>query len=313
MDSAAILIAGATASGKSAVALRLAERLNGVVINADSMQVYRDLRLLSARPSREEEVRAPHRLYGVLPAEDPCSVGRWLVWAREEVARAQARGQLPIVVGGTGLYLSALTEGISVMPDIPEAVRRGVRERLRVEGTAGLHAELVRRDPDMARKLRPSDPQRLARALEVLEASGRSLADWQAEPPTGALAGRWLGVVLELPRDLLYRRCDRRLELMLDAGALDEVAAMMARDLDPALPAMRALGVPHLMAHLRGECDRQSALTAAQTATRQFAKRQLTWFRNKMISWKGFRAQDSECFFDDIFPFVSDFLLTPSD
>lgn len=313
MDSAAILIAGATASGKSAVALRLAERLNGVVINADSMQVYRDLRVLSARPTEDEEARAPHRLYGVLSADDPCSVGRWLGWAREEVAAAQARGQLPIVVGGTGLYLSALTEGISVMPDIPDPVRRAVRERLRVQGVAGLHAELARRDPDMAGQLRPSDPQRIARALEVLEASGRSLRDWQAEPPVGALDGRWLGIVLQLPRELLYARCDLRLEKMLDEGALDEVAALMARDLDPALPAMRALGVPDLMAYLRGECDRHSALSAAQTATRQFAKRQLTWFRNKMMSWKRLEAQDSESFSGIIFPFVSEFLLTPSD
>lgn len=312
MDSAAILIAGATASGKSAVALDLAERFDGVVINADSMQVYRDLRVLSARPTPEEEARVPHRLYGMLSADDPCSVGRWLAWAHDAIADAQAGGRLPIVVGGTGLYLSALTDGIARMPDIPEPVRQTVRARLAAEGAAGLHAELASRDPETATRIRPSDPQRIARALEVLDASGRSLRDWQNEPPIGGLDCRWLGIVLELPRPTLYRRCNVRLEAMLDAGALDEVAALMARDLDPALPAMRALGVPHLMAYLRGDCDRSTALALAQTATRQYAKRQLTWFRHKMISWTVIKTQESGCFSRRIIPFVSDFLLTPS-
>ena len=295
------------------MALGLAERLGGVVINADSMQVYRDLRILSARPSADDEARAPHRLYGMMSADDPCSVGRWLPWARREVARAHEAGQVPIVVGGSGLYLNALTEGIAVMPEVPDAVRAAVRERLRAQGAAALHAELHRCDPDMADRLRPSDPQRIARALEVLEASGRSLLHWQAQAPAGGLEARWLGLVLQLPRELLYRRCDIRLAAMLHEGGLDEVAALLARGLDPALPAMRALGVPHLILHLRGECDRQSALVAAQTATRQYAKRQLTWFRHKMISWNAIEAQDSECFFEKIFPFVSEFLLTPPD
>ena len=197
------------------------------------------------------------------------------------------------------------------MPDVPATVRADVRDRLRAQGSAALHAELQRRDPAMAASLRPSDPQRIARALEVLEASGRSLQHWQAQPKVDALQGRWHGVLLDLPRDLLYRRCDSRLRAMLDQGALDEVAALLERRCDPSLPAMRALGVPHLIRHLRGECDREAALTAAQTATRQYAKRQLTWFRHKMMSWNRHEAQDSECFFDKIFPFVSEFLLTP--
>ena len=312
MSSAVILIAGPTASGKSAVALRLAERLNGVVINADSMQVYRDLRVLSARPSLADEARTPHRLYGFLPAEDPCSVGRWTVWAREAIDAEVAEGRIPIVVGGTGLYLSALTEGLAEMPDIPESIRSDIRQRLSERGAEGLHGELAQRDPAMAAQLRPSDPQRIARALEVLEASGRSLRDWQAEPRTGALTRPWCGVVLTPPRDLLYRRCDARLEAMLAEGALDEVGALMEQRLDPALPIMRALGVPHLMRHLRGECGRQDALAAAQVETRRYAKRQLTWFRHKMVAWKTVEAKDSECFFDKIFPFVSEFLLTRS-
>jgi tRNA dimethylallyltransferase len=313
LRSAVILIAGPTASGKSAVALDLAERLGGVIVNADSMQVYRELRIVTARPSAADETRAPHRLYGILPADDPCSVGRWLQWAHKEIEAALETGRVPIVVGGTGMYLSALTEGLAEIPEVPAAVRAAVQQRLARTGTAALHAELARRDPQMAERLRPTDPQRVARALEVLEATGRSLRDWQAAPKQGGLQRPWYGVLLAPPRQLLYGRCDSRLRAMLEQGALDEVAGLLQRNLDPALPAMRALGVPHLIRHLRGECSREEALTAAQTATRRYAKRQMTWFRHKMLSWHSFHAQDLECFVDQIFPFVSEFLLTRTD
>ncbi len=307
-----ILIAGATASGKSAVALRLAAALDGVVINADSMQLYRELRILTARPTTADEALTPHRLYGIWPAAEPGSVGRWLALARTEVEAALEAGRTPIVVGGSGLYFNALTEGLVPVPEIPPALRERVRQRLARLGNVAFHAELAARDPAMARRLGASDPQRLQRAYEVVEATGRSLLDWQAETAAeGGLGMPWRGFVLGLPRVRLYRRIEARLDAMIEAGVLDEVRRLADLKLDPELPAMKALAIPELIRHLDGEIDLETALLAAKQATRRYAKRQLTWQRNKMHAWNQILTQESECFIDEIFSKMMHFLLTP--
>ncbi|MBJ7535495.1 tRNA (adenosine(37)-N6)-dimethylallyltransferase MiaA [Rhodomicrobium vannielii ATCC 17100] len=281
----AILIIGATASGKSALALDVAERFGGVVINADSMQVYAELRIITNRPTPAEEARAPHRLYGFRPAREPYSTALWLADVAREVADAEARGLLPVIVGGTGLYFKALTEGLSIIPEIPAEIRAHYRLRAEIEPTEALHAELSRRDAATAASIRPSDPQRIARALEVLEATGRPLADWHAqkEPPLLSAADV-LPVVVEIDRAALYRRCDERFDRMIEAGAIEEARAIDALHLDAALPAMRAVGLPPLIAFARGEISLGDAAERAKTATRNYAKRQLTWIRNNFIS-----------------------------
>lgn len=283
----AVLIAGPTASGKSALALDLAERLGGVVINADSMQVYRDLAIITARPTPAEEARVPHRLYGHRDAATNCSVGMWLADAEAALAEARARGLLPIVVGGTGLYFKALTRGLAAVPPVPAAVREAVRARLAREGVAALHAELGRRDPGLAARLSPNDTTRVARALEVLEATGRSLIDWQGTGATPLIAPeRALPVFLAPERDWLYARIDTRFEAMLAAGALDEVARLAARRLDPLLPAMKAHGVPWLMRHLCGGIGLAEAAEQSRQDTRRYAKRQFTWFRHQLPEFR---------------------------
>jgi tRNA dimethylallyltransferase len=309
-----IIVAGPTASGKSALALAIAEEFDGVVINADSMQVYRELRVLTARPTELDEQRAPHRLYGVLSASERCSAGRWRAMALSEIADAHSAGKLPIVCGGTGLYLKALTEGLSPMPDVPSAVSDTVRRRLHSEGAAGLYSELESRDPAMAERLEPGDAQRVARALEVLEATGRSLAEWQsapAEPPPGDL--RFLTILLSPPRDWLYVRCDRRLRKMMDEGALGEVRRLIAMDLDPDLPAMKALGIKELAAYLAENKVFEEALAAAQQATRRYAKRQMTWFRHQIVADRTIEEKFSESLLPETFSFIRHFLLTPMD
>lgn len=280
------LIAGPTASGKSALALRLAQASGAAVVNADSMQVYAELRILTARPGPDEEARAPHRLYGFRPARQAYSVADWLADIAPLIAGARAGGPPLVIVGGTGLYFKALLEGLSPVPDIAEDVRGHWRGEARRLGAAALHAELVRRDPRTAGRLRPSDPQRLVRALEVLDSTGRSLSDWQqtrGEPLLHETEARKLLVLP--PRAALYARCDARLGRMLEEGALDEVRNLMSLDLDPALPAMKALGMAPLMTYLRGESTLEAAIMAAQTETRRYAKRQLTWVRRNMMSW----------------------------
>jgi tRNA dimethylallyltransferase len=309
-----LIVAGPTASGKSALALAVAEAFGGVVINADSMQVYRDLAILTARPGPEEEARAPHRLYGILPASDRCSAGRWRSLALAEIDAAHKADLLPIVCGGTGLYIRALTHGLSPMPDVPEEVRDALKGRLEKEGPASLHAELAQRDPAMATRLQPSDSQRVVRALEILEATGRSLLDWQtgpAESPPGDFLFRT--ILLMPPREALYANCDRRLEAMLEAGALDEVRRLADLHLDASLPAMKALGVGEFAAHLAGERDRAEALSAAQQATRRYAKRQMTWFRNQIVADLTVTEQYSESLLPEIFAFIRQNLLTPRD
>ena len=280
----AILIAGPTASGKSALALALAGRLGGTVINADSMQVYRDLRIITARPAPEEEALLPHLLYGHVDAAENYSVGRWLADAGPAIAAARAAGRVPILAGGTGLYFKALTQGLSSIPPVPADIRARVRERMETEGVAALHAELTRRDPTT--QLKPGDSTRVARALEVWEATGRSLADWHREglPPLIDASGA-VKVFLAPAREELRRRIDTRFDTMVAAGALDEVRALMARNLDPLLPAMKAHGVPWLMRHLRGEIALAEAAEGGKNDTRRYIKRQFTWVRHQLADW----------------------------
>jgi tRNA dimethylallyltransferase len=282
----AVLIAGPTASGKSALALRLAEELGGTIINADSMQVYRGLRIITARPTPQDEARVPHLLYGHVDAAENYSVGRWCVDAAAALAAVERAGRLPVVVGGTGLYFKALTRGLAAVPPIPAAVRSAVRSRLAAEGVAPLYAELRDRDPAAARRLMPGDRARIARALEVVTATGRSLTDWHAEGMKPALdPDRAIKVFLEVDRRELYRRIDARFDAMLAAGVLEEVRALGRRALDPALPAMKAHGVPWLIRHLAGEIDLATAVAEAKRDTRRYTKRQATWFRHQLPDW----------------------------
>ncbi len=279
-----VVVAGPTASGKSGLALDLARRLNGEIINADSMQIYRDLTILTARPGPSALAAAPHRLYGVMPATERCSVARWRGLALTEIAAVQAAGRVPIVVGGTGLYLRALMSGLAEIPEIPPDVRLAARARLDEWGSIRLHAELARRDPIGAGRLGVTDRQRLVRAWEVLEATGRSLTDWHGQTPAGPASGlNFAVIVLDPPRPALYDACNGRFLSMLAAGALDEVRHLDALTLAPDLPALKALGVPELRRHLAGELDLPQAVALAQQATRRYAKRQVTWFRHQVI------------------------------
>ncbi|WP_448578592.1 tRNA (adenosine(37)-N6)-dimethylallyltransferase MiaA [Thermaurantiacus sp.] len=270
-----IVIAGPTASGKSALALDLARTLGGVLINADASQLYRDLRILSARPTAAEEAEAPHRLYGILPGEEACSAARWAAMARDEIASAHAAGRIPILVGGTGLYLRTLIEGIAPVPPIPEEIRAEVRAL----PAAGLRAALLREDPAMAERLHPHDPQRQARALEVIRATGRSLLWWQQAQGDGLSPQVALDARLLLPdRAWLAERIDRRFDSMMAEGALEEARALLALGLPHDRPVMKALGVRPLIAHLHGRLPLAAAVEEAKRQTRAYAKRQLTWF-----------------------------------
>jgi tRNA dimethylallyltransferase len=281
--SKAVLIAGPTASGKSALALELAQKTGGIVINTDSMQVYRDLRIITARPTPDEEARVPHRLYGHVDASVNFSAGAWVTDAEKVLAEARAAGRLPIFIGGSGLYFKALTRGLSAVPPVPAEVREAVRARLERDGVEALHAELVRRDPVSAERLKPRDRTRIARALEVVEATGRALPDWHREglPPL-LPPGEFTALFLAPERDQLYARIDARFAAMLEAGALEEVAALSARKLDPLLPAMKAHGVPALIRYLSGEITREAAAEIGRADTRHYAKRQFTWFRHQL-------------------------------
>lgn len=291
----AILIAGPTASGKSALALALAEATGGIVINADAMQVYRDLRVITARPTPEEEARAPHLLYGHVDAAVNYSVGRYLRDAAPALAQAQQLGRMPIFVGGTGLYFKALTQGLSAMPPVPADIRDAVRGKLAAQGPEALHVELMSRDPEGAARLFPRDRVRIARALEVLLATGRPLADWQREGMQPLLAGEGVVKLFLAPdRAALYARIDARFERMLAEGALDEARALAQRGLDPLLPAMKAHGVPWLIRHLRGEILLAEAVEKAKQDTRHYAKRQFTWFRHQAEGWTWAAPEEAE-------------------
>ena len=282
----AILIAGPTASGKSALALTLAEKFGGTIVNADSMQVYRDLRVITARPTPAEEARVPHRLYGHVDAGENYSVGRWCRDVGEALNEIAAQGRVPILVGGTGLYFKALTTGLAAVPPIPAEIRGQVRARMASEGAAALHGELASLDPVTAQRLMVNDRSRISRALEVVLATGRSLTDWHREGmPALVDSARAAKIFLTCERKQLVARIETRFAAMLKAGALDEVRALEWRRLDPLLPAMKAHGVPGLIRHLNGEISQDEAAAGAIMDTRRYAKRQLTWFRNQMKDW----------------------------
>lgn len=271
------LIAGPTASGKSALAMALADLTPSVIINTDSMQVYRDLRIVTARPSVEDEARHPHKLFGYIDGAEPCSAARWANDARAAIAEAHASGRLPILVGGTGLYIRTLLNGIAPVPDIDPAIRQAVRALPVAEAYAALTGE----DAEAAARLAPADTTRVARALEVVRSSGRTLKSWQAERVGGIADQVALSpLVLLPPRDWLFARCDTRFEMMIETGR-DEVAGLLKRVLDPALPVMRAIGVPEIARFLIGDSRKDDALAAGRLATRQYAKRQYTWFSNQ--------------------------------
>jgi tRNA dimethylallyltransferase len=289
----AVLIAGPTASGKSALALELAAKIRGVIINADSMQVYRDLRVITARPTADEEARAPHKLYGHVDAAENYSVGRWLRDARDAIAEAKIAGRVPIIVGGTGLYFLALTRGLAAVPSIPPEIRTEVRGRLESEGVAPLYAELTARDPVTAQRLMPGDRARITRALEVVLATGRSLSDWHREGmPAVVDPARAAKFFLDVDREELGRRIDTRFDAMLAQGALAEVEQLAARGLNPMLPAMKAHGVPWLIRHLRGEIGLEEAAEGGKRDTKRYTKRQATWFRNQAPDWPWLIAEE---------------------
>ena len=309
-----VIVAGPTASGKSALALALGEALGGTIINADSMQVYRDLAVLTARPGPAELARAPHRLYGVIDAAEACSAGRWRDLALAEIATARAAGDVPILTGGSGLYLRALLEGLAPVPPVPAAVREEARALHARLGGEAFRRALAALDPEAARRLAAGDRQRLIRAYEVVTATGRPLADWRRSQ--GAAAGPPAAAVLLLPpRAALYAACDARFLQMVERGAIDEVQALLARGLDPTLPAMRAVGVPELTALLAGRASREAAIAAGQQATRRYAKRQYTWFRHQMpengaLQKLTLEEQFSESLAAKILPFIRRALLT---
>ncbi|MBN9479763.1 MAG: tRNA (adenosine(37)-N6)-dimethylallyltransferase MiaA [Bordetella sp.] len=279
------LIAGPTASGKSRLAMARARETGAVVINADSQQLYADLRVLSARPSPEDEAEIPHRLYGVADAADAWSVGRWSRAVMDLLADLAAEGRPALLVGGTGLYFNALTKGLAEIPPVPAEIRDTVQAAFEAEGEAAFRRRLAEVDPAAEAAVFPGDRQRLVRALSVHRASGRALSAWKADTRPLLTPDRYDALVVEPPRDRLYAACDARVDMMMAHGALDDVRALMARRLDPALPAMKAVGVRELAAHLTGGLSLRDAVEALKQATRNYAKRQLTWFRNQQKDW----------------------------
>ena len=299
------VIAGPTASGKSGLALALAECMDGVVINGDSMQVYRGVERLTDQPNEETQAQTPHRLYGVLEPSESCSAGRWRGLALAEIDAVLATDRAPIIVGGSGFYLQALMEGLAPIPDIPPSVRTAVRRRHVELGNQAFYAELAARDPAIASKIQVSDSQRMTRAAEVLEATGRSLTTWQCMPVEGPPEGLSFRVILLIPpRVALYAAINARFDRMMEEGALDEAHSLAARGLSPDLPVMKALGLAELAA-AHGEMEIRAAVMQAKTATRNYAKRQITWFKRQMIADKTFFTKYSERFKEK---FLSDIL-----
>jgi tRNA dimethylallyltransferase len=315
----ALILAGPTCSGKSALALALARDLRGTIINADAMQTYRDLRVLTARPTAAEEAAIPHALYGTRAASDPGTAASWRAAARDAMAHAHEAGRLPILCGGTGLYFAALTQGLAEIPDPGPTARAEARALLADQGPAALHARLAEADPATAARLRPTDSQRLARAWEVLRGTGTGLAAWQAGPALPPAPYRFFAVRLDPPRPALRDAITARFAAMLRAGALDEVRALRAQHLDPALPLMRAHGVPELAAHLRGEITLADASTRAIAATMAYTKRQATWFRHHDLApiaqtcIINTRIDNTEQFSERILAAMQNFLHMPVD
>ena len=275
-----LMICGPTAAGKSAVALALAEQVGGTVINADSMQVYRDLRVVTARPSADEEARAPHRLYGIVDGSERASVASWLNLVAAAVDEARKAGRLPIIVGGTGMYLQAARDGIAPIPEVPAEIHQACLDELVARGGAAFRDELSKLDKETAARLFDGDSQRLVRAMGVVRATGRPISAWQSDPHQGALAGEAVAISVMPPRADTYARIDRRFAQMMEEGAVEEVEALAARRLDPSLPVMKAIGVREILAMQNGEIDRDRAIELASRDSRHYAKRQMTWIRN---------------------------------
>lgn len=306
----AIIVAGPTASGKSALAARIAREFGGIVVNADSMQVYSGMPILTASPDEGCLSLAPHLLYGVLAPQDSCSVGRWLDMARKTAKSVQQQGKIPVIVGGTGLYLQSLTKGLAPAPDIPDSVREEGRRRLLSIGNQAFYQELAALDPKMAAELHPSNSQRLVRAWEVMTASGRSLADWRMDRHQGQLDADFFSLLLLPPAKEARSAAEGRFFSMIEQGALGEAEAIRALDLDPALPASKVLGLAGLIRHLEGEITLNEAIEQAQIATNQYAKRQRTWFRHRFMADFSVSAQLSESATVKIFSIIRQFLLT---
>ncbi len=309
-----VIVAGPTASGKSALALALAVEFDGVVINADSQQIYRDIAVLSAQPSDQDKARAPHRLYAAIDAGDNCSVGRWRALALAEIDAARAGGKLPILTGGTGLYFEALLKGLAEIPPIPEAVRAEAQALHAQLGGAAFRAKLAEIDPETAARLPDGDTQRLTRAYEVALATGKSLTAWHREQVPAAVSTA-AAVVLLPPRDAIYAACDVRVTQMIEHGAEFEVRSLLAQGLPPDLPAMKAVGVREIGAWLAGSCSKDEAITAMQQTTRRYAKRQYTWFRLRLEESISLRrdtieTQFSESLLPKVFSFIRQFQLT---
>ncbi len=306
-----ILIAGPTAGGKSALSLRLAEAMGGEIVNADALQVYRDLRVLTARPSPAETARAPHHLFGVADAADGWSVGRWLNAAVPTLQAIAARGRPAIVVGGTGLYFKALTEGLAELPPVPATARQAAAALFERIGEAAFRDLLAARDPAAEARIAAHDRQRLTRAYEVHAATGRALSDWQAQTRPALPPGSWRAVVLQPDRATLYARCDARLQAMVAGGALEETRALMARGLDPALPAMKTVGLRELASYLSGERTLEEAVALAQQETRRYAKRQTTWLRNQAPTWPRVSGDEDSIVFPGLVPGIQGSASTP--
>ena len=300
-----LMICGPTAAGKSGLALALAEECGGTVINADSMQLYRDLRVVTARPNPGDEARAPHRLYGVVDGSERASVAAWLDILAVAVDDARKAGSLPIVVGGTGMYLRAALDGIAPMPEVPRDIHQLCLDELAAQGGAAFREALARHDPQTAARLFDGDSQRLVRAMGVFRATGKPISDWQAEPHKGALAGDPLGLAVVPPRDETYDRIDRRFAMMMETGAVDEVAALAARRLDPSLPVMKALGVREIMAMQSGQISCERAIELASRDSRHYAKRQMTWIRNNFNAEMIIEEKLSKRIIEEIFSILS--------
>ncbi|WP_019961260.1 tRNA (adenosine(37)-N6)-dimethylallyltransferase MiaA [Woodsholea maritima] len=287
-----VLIAGPTASGKTALAIHAAEALDGEIVNADSMQVYDGLNLITARPSVDELAAAPHHLFGVIDPGIRCSVGHWLSLAQDKITDITARGKVAIVVGGTGLYFKSLTQGLAPAPDIPDAIKAKSHALYEAQGIEGLRAEAEKYDRDAAARILGNDPQRLLRVIEIGWVTGQSLTQIQNNTAPVIARERWRGIVIEPDRAALYARIDARFRLMMTGGALEEVEAILARNLDPQLPAMKAVGVPQLRAYLAGDMTLEAAIADAQMESRRYAKRQYTWFRNQHGDWDRITSLD---------------------
>ncbi len=283
MNKKTIILSGPTASGKSALALFIAQKFDAVIINCDSKQLYKEIPIITAQPTADEMAQIPHELYGCISVAEHCSVGRWIDMVKPVIDKTHADGKIPMLVGGTGMYIKYLTEGIPQMPDIDEEIRTQVRAQIQEEGSAVTHTKLAAIDPDIAAKLEPGDSQRIARAMEVIRQTGKSLLYWQQQKAEAIYpADSFIKFFLSPPREKVYENCNSRFVKMLDAGLMDEMKALDAMQLDPELPSMRSHGVPEMLAYLHGNMTLEEAVEQSQQNTRHYIKRQFTWFRNQM-------------------------------